>query len=68
MKSQYKNVIIELDFVEREGKMQKIKMYLNKVQIIGANPRLAKILYKEKFSLYVTFKPSLQYVLKNYYQ
>ncbi len=40
----------------------------NKVQIIGANPRLAKILYKEKFSLYVTFKPSLQYVLKNYYQ
>jgi rsbT co-antagonist protein RsbR len=40
----------------------------NKVQIVGANPRLAKILYNENFSLYCIFKPSLQYVLKNYYQ
>ena len=40
----------------------------NKVQLIGANPRIAKILYKENFSLYVNFKPSLQYILKNYYQ
>ena len=40
----------------------------NKVQIIGANPRIAQILYKENFSPYCIFKPSLQYVLENYYQ
>lgn len=34
MKSQYKNVIIELDFVEREGKMQKIKKAISIIVIL----------------------------------
>lgn len=34
MKSQYKNVIIKLDFVEREGKMQKIKKAISIIVIL----------------------------------
>lgn len=34
MKSQYKNVIIDLDFVEREGKMQKIKKAISIIVVL----------------------------------
>lgn len=40
MKSQYKNVIIELDFVEREGKMQKIKKAISIIVILILLPIL----------------------------
>lgn len=40
MKSQYKNVIIKLDFVEREGKMQKIKKAISIIVILILLPIL----------------------------
>lgn len=40
MKSQYKNVITELDFVEREGKMQKIKKAISIIVILILLPIL----------------------------
>ena len=40
MKSQYKNVIIDLDFVEREGKMQKIKKAISIIVILILIPIL----------------------------
>lgn len=40
MKSQYKNVIIELDFVEREGKMQKIKKAISIIVVLILLPIL----------------------------
>lgn len=40
MKSQYKNVLIELDFVEREGKMQKIKKAISIIVILILLPIL----------------------------
>lgn len=40
MKSQYKNVIIDLDFVEREGKMQKIKKAISIIVILILLPIL----------------------------
>ena len=40
MKSQYKNVIIELDFVKREGKMQKIKKAISIIVILILLPIL----------------------------
>lgn len=40
MKSQYKNVIIELDFVEREGKIQKIKKAISIIVILILLPIL----------------------------
>ena len=40
MKSQYKNVIIKLDFVEREGKMQKIKKAISIIVVLILLPIL----------------------------
>ena len=40
MKCQYKNVIIKLDFVEREGKMQKIKKTISIIVILILIPIL----------------------------
>ena len=40
MKSQYKNVIIKLDFVEREGKMQKIKKAISIIVVLILIPIL----------------------------
>lgn len=40
MKSQYKNVIIDLDFVEREGKMQKIKKAISIIVVLILLPIL----------------------------
>ena len=40
MKCQYKNVIIKLDFVEREGKMQKIKKAISIIVILILLPIL----------------------------
>lgn len=40
MKSQYKNVIIDLDFVEREGKMKKIKKAISIIVILILLPIL----------------------------
>ena len=40
MKSQYKNVIIDLDFVEREGKIQKIKKAISIIVILILLPIL----------------------------
>ena len=40
MKCQYKNVIIKLDFVEREGKMQKIKKAISIIVILILIPIL----------------------------
>lgn len=40
MKSKYKNVIIKLDFVEREGKMQKIKKAISIIVILILLPIL----------------------------
>lgn len=40
MKNQYKNVIIKLDFVEREGKMQKIKKAISIIVVLILIPIL----------------------------
>lgn len=40
MKSQYKNVLIKLDFVEREGKMQKIKKAISIIVVLILLPIL----------------------------